>query len=86
MIDDWRERSDDELDEREYPDPDEDDDLSDTTPCPACGADVFADAPACPVCGHYIAAETSAWSGRPVWWIVLGAIGVVALLVFLLRG
>ena len=67
------------LREEEYPDEDEfDDDASLTLPCPQCGADVYEDAPACPACGAYITHDTSQWSARPAWWILLGILGVLA--------
>jgi uncharacterized paraquat-inducible protein A len=57
-------------------------DESDTIVCPACGAEIYEDTPCCPVCGEYITTSTSAWSGRPTWWIVLGVAGIIALLMF----
>jgi len=54
-----------------------DDDRSETIRCPACGAEVYEDAPQCPACGDYITADTSPWSDRPTWWIVLGLIGIL---------
>jgi len=65
---------------------DDDDDLGtpddepvDTIRCPECRRDVYEDAEACPYCGHFLVADTSAWAGRPMWWIVLGFVGIVAL-------
>lgn len=64
------------------PDDDEpeewDDDAAEVIECPACGAEVYEEAVSCPVCGEYIVADTSPWTGRPLWWIVLGAAGVAA--------
>ncbi len=60
-----------------------DDDDSETVPCPACGQDVYADAERCPGCGEYIIASGSSsylWKDRPVWWIVLGLMGILAML------
>ena len=78
--DEWFEEPDDEREE--YDDLDGDDE-SLTLPCPECGADVFEDAVQCPVCGNYITHSTSVWQGRPGWWIVLGLLGVVALILVL---
>ncbi len=79
----------DESDDEEYFD---DSDFGETEPntirCPECGAEVYDDAVQCPRCGHYLTADTSPWSGRSVWWIVLGLLGVgagVAALVGLTR-
>jgi hypothetical protein len=62
-------------------DPDEldsDDDLTETVPCPECGAEVYEEAEQCPRCGSYITHGGSVWAGRPIWWIVLGLLGLVA--------
>ena len=37
----------------------------------------------CPVCGTYITADNSIWSGRPGWWILLGLLGILAVVVVL---
>jgi hypothetical protein len=42
----------------------------------------------CPTCGSYLTEDTNPWSGRSLWWIVLGLLGVgaaVAALVGLAR-
>ena len=78
--DEWFEQPGDEFEESEYLD--EDDETS-TLPCPECGADVYEDAVRCPACGNYITHPTSVWHGRPGWWIVLGLLGVVALILVL---
>ena len=57
-----------------------DDDVSETLPCPECGRPVYEDAVQCPFCGLYITPSTSVWSGRPVWWILLGLLGTLAAL------
>jgi hypothetical protein len=77
-----------ELDSREYPDEDEndDDDHAVVLPCPACGAEINEEAPQCPVCGTYITHGASIWTGRPVWWIVLGALGILAVVLTLFIG
>lgn len=81
--------SDDELRDEEYPD-EEDDSFDEeetlTTPCPACGAEVYEDAEQCPACGHYITHATSPWQGRSPLWIALGVLGTLALLWALLFG
>jgi len=73
----WFEEPDNEPDDDEYPDEDE---VTLTVPCPACGAEVYEDAVRCPVCGDYITHDTSLWSGRPGWWVLLGLLGVLALI------
>jgi hypothetical protein len=86
--DSWKfDDPDDELRDEEFPDEeDSDDDLSDTIPCPDCGADIYEDAVRCPVCGSYVTADTGPWSGRPRWWILLAAAVVLALIVGLAIG
>ena len=83
----WFDRPDHELTDDEYPDDDfNDDDLDDVTEtvsCPNCGAEVYEDAVACPVCGEYITPDNRVWAGRPIWWIVLGLLGIVAMIVTL---
>ena len=70
----------DELDEDEYPDGDDDfdHDAVDTLPCPECGAEVYEEAEQCPVCGNYVTFDTSPWQGKSTTWIVLGLLGIVA--------
>ena len=73
---------DDEWDDYEY-DVDDDDDLSYTVDCPECGADVYEDAEQCPSCGQYIIHSSSGyvWKNRPVWWVVIGLLGIIAVIV-----
>jgi hypothetical protein len=72
---------DDEWNDSEYPDEDEDDfddEESETLPCPQCGEEIHEDAVRCPYCGSYVTAGGGVWTGRPLWWIVLAVLGVVA--------
>ena len=78
--DEWFEEPGDAWDASDYPD---EEDVTSTVPCPECGAEVYEDAVRCPACGNYITHATSVWSGRPGWWIVLGLLGVVAVIVVL---
>ena len=66
-------------DERDF----DDDDESELLPCPNCGAEVYEDALRCPVCGDYITFGTNVWSGRYWWWIVLGLLGLAAVMLAL---
>lgn len=51
---------------------DEDDDEP-TAPCPYCGREIHEDAQRCPYCDQYISAE-DAPAGRKPWWIIVGVI------------
>jgi hypothetical protein len=78
----------DELQDWEYPDPDEDESGgSDTIVCPRCGTDVFDDAEQCPVCRHYILdaelRKPLSVAGRWGWW---GIVIVILLLTIFLWG
>jgi hypothetical protein len=77
--------SDDEMSDHELPEEDAwDDDSSETVPCLLCGADIYEDAVRCPHCGEYVTEQTNVWSGRPTWWILLGLLGIMALVLALL--
>ena len=77
----WLDDSAEDLDPREYPDEDDfdfHDDSSDLISCPQCESEIHEESPKCPVCGYYIIDRTSLWTGRPVWWIMLGLLGIFA--------
>ena len=61
----------------------DDDEVSEVLPCPNCGAEVYEDALRCPVCGDYITFRASVWSGRNWWWIILGILGIAAVVLAL---
>lgn len=62
-----------------YDEPGDDlDDAAETLPCPHCGTEIYEEAEQCPVCGNYVTFGTSIWSGRPIWWIALALVGLVA--------
>ena len=68
------------LEEWEFPESDEeeDEDASETQVCPSCGAAIYEDAEQCPACGDYVVFSDSAISGWPWWFVALGLVGVVA--------
>ncbi len=77
---------DDEWSEDEWSDGDyyDDDDSSDVVECPECGADVYEDAEQCPSCGQYIIHSSGSsylWKDRPAWWIILGILGILAVII-----
>ncbi len=63
-----------------------DDSCSELVACPECGDDVYEDAEQCPLCGAYIVHQYSPWSKRPLWWIALGLLGVIAVIITLFGG
>ena len=61
-----------------------DDDESETVECPNCGADIYEDVDRCPVCGDFVVHSSAyVWQNRPTWWVVLGLIGILAVIVAL---
>jgi hypothetical protein len=73
------------LEDWEYPDEDHGD-VADATPtqsCPMCGVDIYEDAVQCPLCGQYLTRTSSAWNGRPGWWVLLGLLGILAVVLTL---
>lgn len=70
-------------DDEEWDDWPEDDDETAVVECPNCGAEIYEEAPQCPVCGEYVVHDTSPWQGKPLWWIILGLLGVAAVIVVL---
>lgn len=78
--DDW-----DAADADEFEVGDFDDDDLDMEPCPNCGVEIYEDAPQCPACGEAVVHSTHPFAGRPLWWIALGVIGIVALILLLVN-
>ena len=70
---------DDNLNDEEY----RDDESSELLPCPKCGALIHEESERCPACGEYVVHESSIWSGRSWLWIVLGLLGVIAVILTL---
>ena len=62
---------------------DGDDDESLTGQCPQCGSTVYHDADVCPVCGEFLTTTVSPLTSRPVWFVVLGLLGIVAVVLVL---
>jgi hypothetical protein len=79
----------DDLDDREYPEPDGDEELQatvDTVPCPFCKEPVYDDAEWCPHCRNYIFYEGEP-PARKSWWIVGGVlVCLLVVLYWILRG
>jgi len=65
-------------DDNEFPEDDDADDSADTITCRECGAEIFEDVPICPHCGWAVTPDTGVWSNRSWWWILLGLLGITA--------
>lgn len=75
------------LQEWEYPDEPEDDELdTPTRDCPMCGVEVYEDASVCPICGEQLVWSNPVWSGRPYAWIALGMVGMIAVILAMVLG
>lgn len=61
-----------------------DDDEADVIPCPNCGTEVYEEADMCPVCGEFIIAGRSPWQGRSPLFVVVGLLGIAAVILVLL--
>jgi hypothetical protein len=75
----------DEDDDWEDPEPADESDDAELATCPSCGEEIFEDAERCPYCGDYVVHSTSPFAGRPLWFCVLGLLGVAATVFYLLR-
>jgi ribosomal protein S27AE len=74
------------LEDWEFPEPDEDEGLSETRTCPSCGAAVYEDAEQCPACGEYVVLSHAAILGWPWWLVALGLVGILATILALALG
>lgn len=63
----------------------DDDEPVDTIPCSHCGTDVYEDAEQCPRCGEWIIDQASPLTAKPLWWQILGVLGVIAVILALLQ-
>jgi hypothetical protein len=73
----------DELDSREWPEPDPDgeqEEVVDTAPCPFCSADIYENAECCPHCRNYLFYDGSTLNQKP-WWL-LGGVAICLAIVF----
>ena len=80
--------SDDDLDDREWPDEDDgdpEDEDDQTVLCPHCREPVYEDAERCPSCGRYLSREELPWR-RPVWLVAGVVISLAAVLIWILGG
>lgn len=77
---------DDEEHDWELPEPDEDDDDDsvETVACPSCGRQIYEEAEQCPYCHTYVTHSTSVLAGKPIWFVGLAILGIIAVIVALL--
>ncbi len=65
-------RSEQPLEEKEYPDAadlDEDDPATDVVRCPGCGEWIYEDAPQCPYCREWILGSSAGWRESRKWYV-----------------
>ena len=76
------------LEEWEFPEPDEseDEDVSETRACPSCGTVIYEDAEQCLACGEYVVFSDAAISRWPWWFVALGLVGIVTVIVTMTWG
>jgi len=73
-------------DDWEAPGPDErDDDDVETLPCPSCGKQIYEETEACPYCGDYVTHSNSALAGKPLWFVALAVLGIIAVIASILH-
>lgn len=74
------------LQEWEYPEPDEaPDDESPTITCPSCGQAIYEDSVRCPHCGDYvIAGAGSPLAGRPWWFVIMALAAILAVMAWII--
>lgn len=58
-----------------------DDDSTPTVVCSNCQADVYEEADRCPNCGEFLIGTQSPLVGKPTWYVVIGLLGIVAVLI-----
>lgn len=75
--DDWED------DDEDFDAHDEDDEP--TVACPYCKRQIHEDAQRCPYCEHYISEEDAPPSGKP-WWIILGVIAALCVILGWIMG
>jgi hypothetical protein len=79
------------LDDREFPDPDQEagtgtDEATDTVPCPFCRAQVYDNAEWCPHCRNYLFYDGPPLREKP-WWLIGGVVScLVVVLYWILSG
>ena len=61
----------------------DEDDFADVIPCPNCGSEVYELADCCPKCGEFILEESRPLQGKPMWFLVLGGAGIIAVILVL---
>jgi len=61
----------------------DDDDSTPVVNCANCGAEVYREADRCPSCGEFLVADSSPLDAKPRWFIVLGLLGILAVVLVL---
>ena len=80
--------SEDELDDRELPDPsdmDQDENFELLSRCPNCKKMIFEDSEVCPICGHYLNREEDSPQRFPIWVIVVVVVVLATMVLLSMR-
>lgn len=54
-----------------------------TITCPNCQADVYEEADSCPACGEYLIDANEPLQSKPMWFVALGLLGILAVVLVL---
>ena len=78
----WDDEEDTGTDEEFGWDSESDDESTPEVPCPNCGRSIYSESERCPYCGEPVEhAGSPIWLGKPAWYVLLGVLGVIAVLV-----
>ncbi len=57
------------------------DDSTSVVPCTNCGTDVYEEADSCPSCGEFLIEGSRPLDKKPLWFVALGLLGIIAVVV-----
>lgn len=63
----------------------DDNDPVDLIRCSGCGAEIYEESVRCPLCGEYVTAVHNVWENRSAWWVILGVLGILAVVLTLIQ-
>jgi hypothetical protein len=86
LEEEWVRRGDGDEDAEDWDDDGSDED--ELIDCPQCGESIHVESERCPQCGHYLTDEgpkAGIWNRCSWWWLVLGGLGIAAVIYALSR-